>query len=242
MVSAHRGIDQMARSTFEHGTRARYVQGCRCAACRTANTTLYHARQRKSLEAVEGIEPPAPVPVTQQFTRPDGSVGTRVYRNGCPGPGGKGCPGSRHLRKNSVGGVCHECRHQLVWNGLVPATRARNRLKKLSERGVGYKAVAAACDVGTTTVAKILSGEKTKIRKRTYDAIMAVDQGAVADHALVPADRTWRMLKRLEEEYFTKARVARILGYRSRALQIGRNRVLARTELRVERLYRRVMG
>lgn len=241
MVSAQRGIDQMARSTFDHGTRARYVQGCRCADCRAANTTVYHERQRKSLEAVEGLEPPPPVPVEQKFTRPDGTVGTRVYLNGCPGPGGKGCPGSRHLRTNSVGGVCHECRHKLVWNGLVPATRARNRLRKLSERGVGYKAVAAACDVGSTTLLKIVSGEKRKIRKRTHDAIMAVDDGAAADHALVPADRTWRMLRELETEFFTKAAVARLLGYRSRALQIGRKRVTARTQFRVERLYRRVM-
>ena len=48
------------------------------------------------------------------------------------------------------------------------------------------------------------------------------------------------MLRELEAEYFTKRAVAHLLGYRNGALQIGRVRVLASTQLRVERLYRRV--
>jgi len=224
-----------------HGTRACYVRGCRCAPCRQANTTVYHKRQRRAKEALADFTPRAPIAVEQKFTRRDGSIRTRTYL-GCPGIDESGCPRGRHLRKDSVGGICGDCRVSLVWNGLVDAKPARRHLKRLSKRGVGYKQVAAACDIGTTTVFEILSGQNKQTRKRTADAILAVDEDAVADHGLIPAGPTWKLLRELEAEYFTKGEVARLLGYKSPCLQIGRKRVLARTHHRVARLYRRVVG
>lgn len=122
------------------------------------------------------------------------------------------------------------------------AAPARRHLRKLSRRGVGYNSVGDASDVGRTTLAKILSGKKRRIRKRTLDRILEVTSEAVADHALVPAARTQAMLRELEREYFSKAEVARQLGYKRPALQIGKRRVRARTEQRVARFYRKVMG
>ncbi len=108
--------------------------------------------------------------------------------------------------------------------------------------GVGYKIAADASCTGITTVAKILSGEKKRIRKRTSDAILEVDSGAAADHAHVPAGPTWTRLRELEVEYLTKGRLALALGYKTRALQIGKKTVLARTEMKVRRLHERVFG
>lgn len=205
----------------EHGTRARYVVGCRCDECRAANTAFYHERHARAKEAAADIEP-----------SPDGR---------CPGIEGEPCPHGTKLRSDSTA-VCHRCRSRLVWNGLVDAGPARNHIRRLSRRQVGDRSVADAAGVARSIVAKIRTGEKKRIRKRTRDAILEVDTGAVADHAHVPAGPTWTRLRELEIEYLTKGRLALALGYKTRAIQIGKKRVLARTEMKVRRLHERVFG
>jgi hypothetical protein len=127
------------------------------------------------------------------------------------------------------------------WNGLVDAAPARAHLRKLSRAGVGYKTAADAASVGKTTVAEILTGKKQQIRAQTARRLLAVTVAARADHSTVPAGRTWRLIERLLKEGFSKARIARELGMRSPALQLRRTRVLARTQLAVEKLWRRYM-
>ena len=227
---------------FEHGTRGSYVQGCRCAPCREANTRGYHEREARAKTAVGEHQATPTFAIAKTWTAPDGTRRTRVYRRACPGVEGEPCPRGRHLRKDSLGGVCSDCRHRLIWNGLVDAAPARRHLRKLSRRGVGYKSVADASDVGKTTLAKILSGEKKWIRRQTAQQILGVTALALADHGLVPAARTWVMLRALTREYFTQAALARKLGYKTAALQFGRRRVLAKTEHRIERFYRKVTG
>ena len=41
------GIEEVPADRFEHGTRSRYVKGCRCTPCRTANTAYANARFRE---------------------------------------------------------------------------------------------------------------------------------------------------------------------------------------------------
>jgi len=41
--------DSLADCHFEHGTRARYVRGCRCDSCRAANTAYYHTMMKKRI-------------------------------------------------------------------------------------------------------------------------------------------------------------------------------------------------
>lgn len=204
-----------------HGTRSRYVVGCRCSECRAANTAAYHEREARARVAAASIAPST-----------DGL---------CPGIDGQSCPRSTRLRSDSTT-VCARCRQRLVWNGLVDAKPARKHLRSLSRRGVGYKTVADASDTAKTTLQKIMSGEKKRIRKRTSDAILEVDLEAVADHGLVPAGPTWEMLRRLQTEWLTAGALAQELGCQKPALQIGRTRVLARTEMKVRRLYERVFG
>lgn len=225
---------------YPHGTRARYVAGCRCGECKKANKVAYHELQRRAIEAAQEIETP-PVPVGQVWTAPDGTKKVRQYKRACPGVNGAPCPKHSHLRKDSKGGVCGYCRLQLVWNGLVAAEPVRKHLLKLSRRGIGYKAVAAACDVSKTNLMKILNGTKTLVRKSTADRVLAVDRGAIADHSLVPAARTWKIVRRLLEEGFTRSSLAKRLGYKSPALQFRKDFVLASTEAKLLRFYRLIM-
>lgn len=127
------------------------------------------------------------------------------------------------------------------WNGLVPAGPVRVHLRKLSAAGVGYKTAADAASVARSVVAKILRGERRQIRAQNAKRLLAVTPAARADHSTVPAARTWRRINQLLGEGFSKARLARELGMRTPALQISKTRVLARTELAVEKLWRRYM-
>ena len=129
------------------------------------------------------------------------------------------------------------------WNGLVDAALARAHLLKLRRKGIGYKTAADAASVARSTVAKILSGERKRMRAQALKRILAVTPAARADSSCVPAARTWRLIEELLEEGFSKAALAReILGNpKARALQIRRRFVLARTQAAVERVWRRHM-
>jgi len=107
--------------------------------------------------------------------------------------------------------------------------------------GVGYMAVADACDVGKTIVFSIRSGVRQRIRQETERRILSVTKDACADGALVDADPTWKKIEKLQDEGFTKSELARRLGYRSPALQFKHTEVLASTASKVERFYRQVM-
>lgn len=225
---------------MRHGSRSRYVSGCRCDACRAANTAAYHQRQQVAIEAARELpERPTAPAASRPWTAADGSVRQRTYQRACPGVNGNPCPRGSYLRKDSKGGVCNRCRELLVWDGLVPADRARKYLRRLSRRGVGRRAVAAACDVTESVLHKIATGRKKQIRASTERKILGVDKGAASDHALIDAKSTWTKVEHLiEHEGFTKAEIARRLGYASPRLQLQRERVTARNALRIDRLYR----
>jgi hypothetical protein len=218
-----------------HGTRARYVTGCRCEPCRGANATAWRARQEMAKALACEISAPV-VPAPQTFTAPDGSKRVRFYRRACPGVHGNPCPLQAHLRKDSKGGVCGRCRELLVWNGLVSSHRARQHLQALSRAGMGRRSVADSCDVGSSILYLIKTGRKTRIRASTERRILAVDLAGASAGVRVPAGPTWRRIEQLLGEGFSKAELARRLGRKSPALQVGRRRVLARTAAAIERL------
>lgn len=240
----------LRRDGYRHGTRSRYTNGCRCAECKASNTRYYHERRARELEALAELEPGPPAferPIAH--TKIDPRTGRAVvhrFKAPCPGLGRtkleqeSGCPWGSYLRKDSVA-VCMRCRAEAAANYLVPTTRARRHLRRLSKLGVGYKSVAAASSVATSICAEILSGAKKQIRLSTERALLRVDEGARADASLVDAAPTWAILsKLLDEDGFTKRELARRLGFQgsSPALQIGRGKILARTAHKVERFYR----
>lgn len=233
-----RPADLPPAERFSHGTRARYVSGCRCEDCRRSNREYYHERQKRAKEAAAQIVAP-PTPVGQVWTAPSGEQKVRLYKRACPGVNGAPCPTHSHLRKDSKGGVCSECRLKLAWNGLVDATKAREHLLLLSERNVGRRAVQAASDVADTVLEDIKNGKKTRIRASTERAILAVDEMAISDGALVPAKETWKRLRKLFRMGYTKTEIAAALGSEGKVptLQIRKGMVLARTEHRVRKFF-----
>ncbi len=127
------------------------------------------------------------------------------------------------------------------WNGLVPAKAAKKHILRLSRQGVGRRALSAACDVPSSVIQLIRSGDRTQIRKRTEERILAVSRLAVSDAAVVPAAETWRQINALLQEGFTEPGLASRLGLKSHRLRFGKQRLLARTAVRVDRLYRLLM-
>lgn len=222
------------------GTRAAYVgRKCRCEACRQANVAYYHQRAQQAREAVASrVVAPASGTVPQEWTAPDGTKRVRHYRQPCPGVDGKPCPAQSHLRKDSLGGLCRWCRAELVADPLVPIDAARAHLKALSDKGVGKRSVQAASDVGLAIIAAILRGTRRHIRRSTERRLLAVDVGALADGTLVDARPTWKLIRAMLRDGYTRGELAEALGSQKPALQLGRKRLLASTALKVERLHR----
>lgn len=207
-----------------HGTRSRYVTSkCRCSECRRANREYVQKRERESREAASST--PA---------SPDGY---------CVGVEGNPCPTRVKLYKISAGGVCEGCRRKLIGNGLVSPEAVRAHLLFLRSKGVGSRAVADAASVSRTILAKVLRGDRDHIRRQSEKRILAVTIDAISDHSFVPAKETWKLVHRLMKEFaFTRGDLARELGFKNPALQIGKRRVLAATELKVKKLYRKLVG
>lgn len=243
-------VAELPAERFGHGTRARYVKGCRCDACRASNTAYYHVRQAAARERLgeleqrerdaESVLGPAPVsPAPQLWTAPDGTQAVRLYSRACPGVGGE-CPTRSHLRKDSKGGICRGCRERLNYCGVVSAAFARAHLLELAAAGVGRRAVAAACDVAQSALAEIRSGHQLRIRADTERRILAVDLGARADGSPVDARETWKAIRQLRRWGWTLGRISQeALGNEVPALQLVGDRVLARTELAIRRLLAR---
>jgi hypothetical protein len=91
------------------------------------------------------------------------------------------------------------------------------------------------------SIRRIRSGDRKHIRKSTQDKILAVTADAISDASVVPAASTWSQIEELLDEGFTKAELARRLGYATPALQLRKDRILARTAARVDRFYRTIM-
>jgi hypothetical protein len=165
---------QAASARKPHGTRARYVSGCKCMHCRAANSNYNTERTR--------------------------------------------------LR---AGGDTRD---------IVPAKAARQHVRHLSTRGVGYKAVADAARVAPSIVLQIRSGTRKQIRQNTERQILAVDESVRGDKALVSAAPAWAKINDLLERGYTRGQIAVWLGCKNRALQLKRDMITARSAMRVERM------
>ena len=127
------------------------------------------------------------------------------------------------------------------WNGIVPASRARRHLNRLSRLGVGRRAVADATDIGETILSEVRSGKRRNIRARTEWLILAVTPEAAADHALVSAAHSWKLINLLLGAGFTRGYIAQQLGNKRAALQLSEHQVTVRHAADIERLYKRLI-
>lgn len=236
-----RPIDIPPAEHFTHGTRSRYVCGCRCAPCTGANRARYHQRQAEISAAAGDVVPSGP-PGARTIMR----AGVAYQVTTCPGANGRDCVAGGAWLRNG-GPVCARCLERAtVWDGLVDAEPARVHLMKLRRAGIGWKSVAAASDVGHSVLSRILAKRQTRILASTERRILAVDAGARADHAVLSASSAAKVARQVDELRglgFTRTEIARLLGSHSLSLQIGRTgRVLAVTAAAVARLLRRAQA
>ena len=219
----------------DHGTRACYCAGCRCSDCRAANTERYRQRRRAIAELVAEVEPSGP-PIPSTLQR----GGHTAHVLLCPGANGARCVrGGTWLKGRRVCMPCVE--RATIWDGLVSAAAVKRHLLKLRRRGVGYKAVADACDVANMVLSDVLAGRKKRIRASTERAVLEVDANAIADHALVDAAPTRALFEELRERGFTLRHLDELLGGAGVPRYRGeREHVLAKTALQVEQLWRQV--
>ena len=127
------------------------------------------------------------------------------------------------------------------WNGLVRAGPARKHILQLNRSGIGVKSIAATANVSRNVILRVKKGTKTQIRHRTERRIRAVTKkDAMGDGTLIKAKRTWVKINRLLREGFTRRALAERMGF-GHALQINKYRITARTAMRVEKFYRKIM-
>lgn len=126
------------------------------------------------------------------------------------------------------------------WNGIVSADRARAHLHALSAAGVGRRQVTDASGIAETTLQLIAAGHRTNLRARTERSILDVTTQALADHALIDAAPTWRLIDELLASGYSKAELARALGYETAAIQLKRTQCTVRNAYDVERLHARL--
>jgi len=126
------------------------------------------------------------------------------------------------------------------WNGIVPALRAQAHIAALSKAGVGRRQVADAAGVSESVIGMIIGGTRKNIRARAERAILAVTPQAAADRALIDAAPTWKLIDALLSWGYTKAHLARELGYERAALQLNRNQCTARNAHEVQKLHARL--
>lgn len=202
---------------FKHGTRARYVAGCRCRPCTYVNTESVKKRDADARAAALALGPRT--------------------ESHCIGVGGDPCPRNTKLRKDSSGNFCAKCRLKLDWNGLVPANDARRHMRLMSKHGIGRRAFQWATDVADSVLHEIKVGRRKQIRASTEKLILAVDYTAAADGAYVDAAPTWERVARLVKFHgYTKVRIAREIGQKGHALQLGKKRVTVRNAAKIKRL------
>lgn len=221
----------------EHGARAKYVvEHCRCDACRRANRE-YAARlvDRKRARAASFVVERPTAPKVMQKANAHGGVSTYTFRRVCPGTVAGPCPKSACLRGHRP--LCAHCIAHLPAVDTVPVGPVAEHVRALSAKGVGYKAVADAAGVSFSLVREILSGDLAAVSAERAARILAVDEGAMADGAVVDGTATRRRIDYLLSEGWTRREISARIGNDGTSLQIRRN-VRASTELKIVRLVR----
>lgn len=127
---------------------------------------------------------------------------------------------------------------------LVPSAAAREHLKQLSRKGVGYKLVADEARIAESVIWKIRAGERCQIRKTTETAILTVSaEIARGDASLIASGPAWKLLDELLRDGYTKTQLAKWLGTKTPALQLVKGRPITyRKAEQVKRMYDDVMA
>jgi len=123
---------------------------------------------------------------------------------------------------------------------FVDATETREHLLWLRSFGVGKRTVNKLTGISTTTLWEITRGDTLKVHPDTETKILDLWRDTRNNAMIVDAGQTWKRITWLQQQGWSKARIARELGL-GRNLQIRTERITHRTEKRVEDLVRRVL-
>jgi hypothetical protein len=159
--------------------------------------------------------------------------GTRIkYRGGCKCMLCRAANSSYETERAAL-------RRQGLSNGIVSAKRARTHILKLSDTGVGRRAIGKAAGVRATTIKGIRDGVKKRIRKDTERKILAVSfERAARPKTFVSAGPAWELIDILIEEHgYSKAQIAARLGYKTANLQLNKKQITVANAVKVQRLF-----
>jgi len=173
------------------------------------------------------------------------SHGTRACYVYGPEPGQDWTKGCRCADCSIAAGDYEVARRRAREAGVQPFvdnSEAREHLLWLQSQGVGLRSVQQRSGVGRTALSMIRSGERTRSRPETVEAILAVHLGNAAPGAHVDASRTHREVADLLDLGWSKAAIARaVVSPTARALQFRGPRVLRSTADKVHALWEREM-
>lgn len=126
---------------------------------------------------------------------------------------------------------------------LVDAGETRRHVHNLMDAGLGPLTIAKLSGVSTGGLSKLIYGDYTRgtpptrrIRPATRDRLLAVKVTDAIGDQRVDAGSTWRRIDTLIARGWTKTAIARAIGQRGPALQLGRRLVHARNARAVEAL------
>lgn len=126
------------------------------------------------------------------------------------------------------------------YNCFVDAEASRKQINFLMLSGMRIKGdISRLTGISWTTLWKIRTKQRTKVTPETERRLMELDP-LVTERCgnYVPADEVWETVYRIMECGYSRAFIARKLGYRARALQIGKEKVRRETAERISELYR----
>ncbi|MGA0895037.1 MAG: hypothetical protein ACO3S5_10460, partial [Ilumatobacteraceae bacterium] len=106
----------------------------------------------------------------------------------------------------------------------IDATEVRQHLRWLSANGIGRRTVATVTGLSNSAVAELASGRRTMTTRSTANRILAVGllhRANGSDKARVDSAQIKAMIAELVDLGWSKAALARMLGYRTKALQIA---------------------
>lgn len=155
--------------------------------------------------------------------RPHGTRARYVF-----GPTGNDWHNGCRCFECSAAAVLYEKRRQRARArgevAYIDATETREHLQFLRANGIGRRGVAAASGVSPSAASKIASGKVRRIRPATADRILAVHLGKTPAGSYVDATRTLEQIDDLVHIVgMTRTAIAHALGYRTHALQIGKD-------------------
>jgi hypothetical protein len=229
----------------DHGTRSCYVRWkCRCDACKAANRAYANARARLRKAVAQNTRKGTKKKTIHKLMPWSGKEA--VFRKTlCTGVRGKPCPKNAFLKANSTGGLCYDCRQKLLPTVTVSAEAAKQHILKLSNAGIGTRAIAKAAKLGRTTIMEIRTGKLLVLRPNTERAVLAVVPKKNLPGHVVSSDKYLILVdKMVAVGGLTRQFIANQLGdLYSTGLQVGRKgRLKLRNAQAIEKLYEETMA